>query len=286
MWMVRGGRTRARGVLATLGVLLLVAPRLGHAQEQSRESMAVDATATQWSYQFALEGNFDYKDDLVNGMPRPEGGKGFLQFRLVAPVPKSQKIPFTVLPRLTLRYLENKGGDWGFGNSDFFVLGIAQQWATGRWGIGPQLNFPSKTGFGNPNWGFGFAAAITQRELNDKIFLGFLVQQAWNKDPAASDDVKPSALGLNPIFVYQLGGGFYIGNGDFVIRYNWQDGSWFVPIRVRFGKAWILPDKTWNAYIEYGTAAEISDWTGPIPQHTVRINVQFQLPVGLQGERG
>jgi len=46
---------------------------------QSRESMAVDATATQWSYQFAIEGNLDYADDITNGMQRPEGNKGFLQ---------------------------------------------------------------------------------------------------------------------------------------------------------------------------------------------------------------
>lgn len=275
------GRTVGRGMLATLAILLVVSPRAGNAQEQSRESMAVDATATQWSYQFALEGNFDYKDDLVGGVPRAEGGRGFLQFRLVAPVPKSEKIPLTMLPRLTLRALENKDSDWGFGNSDIFVLGILQQWAKGRWGIGPQVNFPAKTGFGNPNWGFGFAAAITQRELNDKVFLAFLVQQTWSKDPAGSGDVKASSLGINPSIVYQLGGGFYIGNGDFVIRYNWYDGSWFVPIRIRFGKTWILPTKTWNAYVEYGTAAQISDWTGPIATHTVRINVQFQLPVGL-----
>jgi hypothetical protein len=268
-------------VLAVVAATVVTSP--GVAQEQSRESMAVDATATQWSYQFALEGNFDYETDLVDGVPRPEGGKGFLQFRLVAPVPKSEKIPLTMLPRLTLRALENKDGDWGFGNSDIFVLGIVQQWAKGRWGIGPQLNFPSKTGFGNPNWGFGLAGAITQRELNDKLFLAFLVQQTWSKDPAGSGDIKPGTLGLNPVIVYQLGNGVYIGNGDYVIRYNWNDGSWYVPIRIRLGKAWILPEKTWNAYIEYGTAAKISDWKGPIANHTVRINVQFQLPVALGG---
>lgn len=54
-----------------------------------------------------------------------------------------------------------------------------------------------------------------------------------------------------------------------------------MPIRIRLCKTWILPDKTWNAYVEYGTAAQISNWTGPIANHTVRINVQFQLPVGL-----
>ena len=46
------------------------------AQEQSRESMAVDATASQWSFQFAYEGFFDYRDDTMkNGMQRPEGNK-------------------------------------------------------------------------------------------------------------------------------------------------------------------------------------------------------------------
>ena len=45
------------------------------AQEQSRESMAVDATAAQWSYQFAYEGFFDY--DTTDG--RPEGNKGFFR---------------------------------------------------------------------------------------------------------------------------------------------------------------------------------------------------------------
>ena len=32
------------------------------AQEQSRESAAVDPTAAQWSFQFAYEGQFDYKE--------------------------------------------------------------------------------------------------------------------------------------------------------------------------------------------------------------------------------
>jgi hypothetical protein len=53
------------------------------AQEQSRESAAVDPTAAQWSLQFAYEGKFDYKEPDVRG----EGDKGFFQFRFVAPLP-------------------------------------------------------------------------------------------------------------------------------------------------------------------------------------------------------
>ena len=71
--------------------------------QQSRESMAVDATAAQWSFQLAYEGFFDYHDDIMsNGVYRPEGNQGFLQFRLVSPIPKSDSWPITLLPRLKM----------------------------------------------------------------------------------------------------------------------------------------------------------------------------------------
>ena len=252
---------------------------------QSRESMAIDATASQWSYQFAVEGFFDYRDDtLASGVPRPEGNKGFLQFRMVAPLPKSEKMPITLLPRLTLRLVDNKDGKSGFGSSDIFVLGIVQQWSTGRWGIGPQINFPAADGFGNTEWGYGLAGAITERALNDRLFLGLLLQQTWSKDASGlTDETKASPLGINAIVVYQLGGGWYLGNGDFVIRYDWNNGSWFVPLRVRLGKAFIGSERTWNTYLEYGTALDFKDWTGPVPEHTLRINVQLQIPVAFGG---
>ena len=248
------------------------------AQEQSRESMAVDATAAQWSFQFAYEGYFDYKTDtLDNGMQRPEGNKGFLQFRLMAPIPKSEKNPITWLPRLTLRAVQNKDGDYGFGSSDIFVLGIVQQWATGRWGIGPQVNFPAKEGFGSKEWGYGLAGAVTQRALDDKLYLALLLQQTWRKDPAG--ETKPTPLAINPILVFQLGNGYYIGNGDYVINYNWQNGSWFLPFGVRLGRAFIGETTTWNAYLEYSTSIYYDNWIGPVATHALRVNVQFQIPI-------
>ena len=244
--------------------------------------MAIDATAAQWSFQFAAESFFDYKTDtLASGMPRPEGNNGFLQFRLVAPLPKSESFPITLLPRLTLRLIENKDNDVGFGSSDIFVLGILTEWATGRWGLGPQINFPAQDGFGNPNWGLGLAGAITQRALNDKLFLAFLLQQAWSKN--AAGETKATPIGINPIFVFQLGKGWYAGNGDFVMKYSWDAKAWFIPFGVRLGKAFIQPDKTWNAYIEYSSSLVYDDWPGAAASHAVRINVQYQIPVGLGG---
>jgi hypothetical protein len=188
-------------------------------------------------------------------------------------------MPITLLPRLTLRLVQNSEDKFGFGSSDVFVLGILQQWATGRWGLGPQINFPAKAGFGNTEWGYGLAAAVTLRALNDKLYLAFLLQQTWSKSPDGL--TRAGAIAINPILVFQLGKGWYIGNGDFVMNYNWHNKSWFVPFGVRVGKAFIDPKTTWNAYVEYSTSAVYQDWVAPVAPHAVRVNVQFQIPVGL-----
>jgi hypothetical protein len=244
-------------------------------QDQSRESAAVDPTAAQWSFQFAYEGQFDYKEPEVRG----EGNKGFFQFRFVAPLPADESFPITLLPRLTARLVQNSQDEFGFGQSDLFVLGIINQWASGRWGLGPQINFPSQAGFGSTNWGYGLAGAVTQRALNDDLFIALLLQQVWRDD--GTGVVRASPLGINATLVYQLGEGWYIGNGDFVISYSWQNQSWFVPFGIRVGKAFINPKGTWNTYIEYRTWAIDENWVGPVADHNVRINIQYQIPVSL-----
>ncbi len=54
-----------KNALIILSVLILAIPI--YAQEQSRESAAVDPTASQWSLQFAYEGFFDYKEIETRG---------------------------------------------------------------------------------------------------------------------------------------------------------------------------------------------------------------------------
>ncbi|UCH66374.1 MAG: hypothetical protein JSW63_04395 [Ignavibacterium sp.] len=256
-------------------ILLLVLTISPFAQEQSRESAAVDPTAAQWSLQFAYEGFYDYKETDTRG----EGNNGFFQFRFVAPVPATESFPITLLPRLTARLVQNSQDEFGFGQSDLFVLGIINQWASGRWGIGPQVNFPSQSGFGNTNWGYGLAGAVTQRALNDDLFLALLLQQTWSQN--AAGETKASPLGINAILVYQLGDGWYIGNGDYVIRYNWDAQAFFVPFGIRLGKAFINPKGTWNAYIEYASSVIYDSFPGSVASYAIRVNVQYQIPVSL-----
>ena len=100
-----------RAPIATAAMCVLAFSSLT-GQEQARESMALDNTAAQWSFQFAYQANTDYwQDTLANGFVRPEGNKGFGQFRFVAPVPIGGGAAgggVTILPRLTVRYSQNK----------------------------------------------------------------------------------------------------------------------------------------------------------------------------------
>ena len=114
--------------------------------EQSRESQAMDATATQWSFQAAYQSMPDYYDDIVNGAPRKAGLDNYLQLRIVAPVPLKS---MTILPRLTIRHYEDVNtGKTGFGNTELFALVIpkATDWGTGRAGIGPLVTAPGSEG--------------------------------------------------------------------------------------------------------------------------------------------
>jgi len=184
-----------------------------------------------------------------------------------------------MLPRLTLRLVEDYNGTYGFGSSDLFILGIVNQWKTGRWGIGPQINFPSSgPTFGNTSWGYGLAGALTQRAWEDRLFFALLLQQTWSSKDGVT---KAGAIAINPSFVIQIAKGFYAGNGDYVISYDWHNKAWFIPIGVRVGKAIVGDNTTWNIYGEYSTSALYNDWQGPVASHAFRVNVQFQIPLNL-----
>jgi len=71
------------------------------ADAQSRESAAMDATATQWSFQVAYQSMPQYHNDLVNGEPRQPGLDNYVQLRVVALIPLKK---LTILLRLTLRH--------------------------------------------------------------------------------------------------------------------------------------------------------------------------------------
>ncbi len=187
------------------------------AAEQDDVSKALDSTATQWSLQTAYQLMPDYHTDEISpGVARPAGSDNYLQVRMVAPLAFEK---MTVLPRLTLRHYENAQGQAGFGNTELFALMIPKSWdwGNGRMGIGPLITAPGDKEVARDEWGYGFAGAIVNTTGN--WFYGVLLTQSWRSiDPAAlppgTSDANP--LGISPFLNYQLGGGWYIGNGDMV----------------------------------------------------------------------
>lgn len=244
-------------------------------------SKALDSTATQWSFQFAYQW-MDWKDDIVNGAPRPPGLDNFVQFRFVAPFVFEK---FTLLPRLTLRHYQNeKNGKSGLGNTELFGLIVPKKWdwGTGRVGIGPLVTFPGNKNVAKDEWGYGFAGAVVNTSGN--WFYGLLLTQSWQAVdpmnlPAGQSDTNP--LGLAPFLNFQMGGGWYVGNGDMVMQYDWDSKKVYIPIGVRLGKVFAAKKGSWNAYAEIATSLVYDDWPGSAKDTSFRINLTKTLPVGF-----
>ena len=253
------------------------------AETQDDVSKALDSTATQWSFQFAWQGT-EWKTDkgpVVN--PRPQGHDDFFQARMVMPFVFDS---FTLLPRLTFRHYENKNtGKSGWGNTELFGLIIPKSWdwGSGRMGLGPLVTMPGDEDVAKDEWGYGLAGAIVNS--SGKWFYGLLLTQSWQAVdpmnlPAGSSDTNP--LGIAPFLNFQLGGGWYIGNGDMIIQYDWDSNELYIPIGVRFGK--VIPSKksgSWNAYLEYSTSLVYDDWPGAAKDSAFRINLTKTLPAGF-----
>ena len=250
-------------------------------EEQDDVSKALDSTATQWSLQAAYQVMPDYHSDEISpGVTRSPGATDYLQVRLVAPLVFEK---FTMLPRLTLRHYENGQGQSGIGNTELFALIIPKSWdwGTGRMGIGPLITAPGDKEVARDEWGYGAAAAVVNTSGN--WFYGLLFTQSWRAiDPTAlppgTSDTNP--LGIAPFLNYQLGGGWYVGNGDMVAQYDWDSNKLYMPIGVRVGKVNVNPNGSWNFYVEYQTALIYDDWPGSAVKNSYRFNVSYTWPVG------
>lgn len=252
-------------------------------EEQNAASKAMDATATQWSFQFAHQFMPDYYDDDVNGAPRPAGLDNYFQLRVVAPIPLEK---ITILPRLTVRHYENVNtGETGFGNTELFALIIpkATDWGVGRAGIGPLVTTPGSKGVSKDEWGYGFAAAIVNN--TGQWFYGVLLSQSFrsidpNTLPVGQSDANP--LGIAPFLNYRFGDtGMYLGTADMVALYDWNTKGFYLPVGARFGKVWVQPKGSWNAYVEYRTSAIYDEWEGSAVKNSFRVNLTYTMPVGL-----
>jgi hypothetical protein len=276
--------------VASLLVIVMITPGIAQESQSAEDSAddaqaalnkALDSTATQWSFQFSYQVMPDYhQDTLDNGETRPVGSTDYIQFRIVAPVPLKR---VTILPRLTFRHYENAQGQSGLGNTELFALIIpnALNWGSGRAGVGPLVTFPGNKNVARDEWGYGFAAAVVNG--SGPWFYGLLFTQSWQAiDPTAlppgKSDTNP--LGIAPFLNFQLGGGWYVGNGDMVALYDWDSNKFYLPIGVRFGKVIVQEKGSWNIYGEYQTSLIYKSYPGPAVKNSYRFNVSYTMPFG------
>lgn len=250
--------------------------------EQDRASQAMDATATQWSFQLAYQSMPDYHDDVIYGEARKAGLDNYLQLRVVAPIPLKS---LTILPRLTFRHYEDLSNKkTGIGNTELFALIIPKvtDWGSGRAGIGPMVTFPGNKDVAKDEWGYGFSAAIVNN--SGQWFYGLLFTQSWRSvDPNALQPGETDAnpLGIAPFLAYRFGTtGLYLQTADIVALYDWNTNGFYLPIGARFGKVWVLEKSSINLYGEYKTSAIYKDWQGPAVKNSYRINISYTMPIG------
>jgi hypothetical protein len=154
-------------------------------------------------------------------------------------------------------------------------------WGSGRAGAGPLVTFPGNENVARDEWGYGFAAAVVNS--SGPWYYGLLFTQTWRGiDPTAlppgKSDTNP--LGIAPFLNFQLGGGWYVGNGDMVALYDWDSKKFYLPVGVRFGKVIVKEKGSWNIYGEYQTSLIYKDWLGSAVKNSFRFNVSYTIPVG------
>lgn len=249
---------------------------------QNAASKAMDATATQWSFQLAYQTMPDYYSDDVNGSPRAPGLDNYVQLRIVAPIPLKG---LTILPRLTLRHYEKVStGDSGIGNTELFALIIPKfsDWGTGRAGIGPLVTAPGNEKVAKDEWGYGLAAAIVNN--SGQWFYGLLFSQSFrgiNPETLPTGESDANPLGIAPFLNYRFGdSGIYLGTADMVALYDWNTKGFYLPIGLRFGKVFVKEQGSWNVYAEYKTSAVYESWEGSAVKNSYRVNVTYTMPVG------
>jgi hypothetical protein len=283
-------KTSERLLLGVLALVLVTASVPALAQEteedsdalggQSLESAANDATASMWTFQLSWEGRTWLDETGPDGQPRPEGNRDMWQLRFVAPIPLGENLK--VINRVTMRNNEAADRTSGAGDAEYFALFVPFEWATGRWGIGPQVNFPAESSkFGSDKWRYGFASAWLER-VGDKVLTGVLVQQIWGQtDPMDPDRQVAQPVTIQPVFNYSLKKGLYINIGETAFSYDWDTEAWLIPLGFRFGKVFITDQgSTWNLYGEVRKTIYHGDnWRGSVLDTAFRVNLSYAFPM-------
>lgn len=235
-----GGRFVLGGLLAVLGS----AARELRAQDTTAAPIAGgalaggQALASQVNDPTAPITLLQLRDVISLPVTDSTGTGNLLQLQFVQPIPRGRLIPIAQLSRTTLPliWLPGPGGDWGFGDIEFFDIGLfPAKW--GRWGFGVSFVFPtaSSTTLGQGKWQVGPAFGLIISGIPNLQF-GVVMQNPISF-AGASDRPSVNSLSISPTLTYNFPQGWFAGYSDFEWSFNWENnGSAAIPLGIQAGK--------------------------------------------------
>ena len=207
-------------------------------------------------------------------LPSPSGTNGVvngLQMQPVLPIGPFHSFPHAQLMKITLPMVISTSGipppvgcigcpalstgATGMGDLQVFdLLSIKQSW--GRWGLGPALIFPTatETQLGAGKWQAGPSVAIIVTAIKN-LTAGFVLQNPISYAGSLNRPAVNQML-ITPTFTFNLGGGWFVGMGDYNLTWNWENGgAATIPIGMQIGRVVRIGKQPVSLAMEAGGAA-------------------------------
>jgi hypothetical protein len=143
-------------------------------------------------------------------------------------------------------------------------------------GIGPLFVFPTasedETGAGK--WQIGAAGVVMTPQAWG--MLGALI--TYQHDFAGEEDRPTQNIATaQPLIIYNFPQGYYLRSTG-IWYFNWENGSYYIPVGIGAGKVWKLESGTTvNAFVEpQWTVAHEGDF---VPNYQTFVGLNFQFPL-------
>ncbi|QZE14319.1 hypothetical protein K4L44_17700 [Halosquirtibacter laminarini] len=237
--------------------------------QQDNEELARKATdPTSLIWQLQLE---DYWKIRSNQGDRNAND---LRIRAVIPFEKSRFYPFEHLLRITTKWQIQYNGHQNLSDTEIFDLIIPRRYKWGAYSLGPIIQLPTYApdNTAKANFAVGLAVGISFNNPDAKHWQLDILMRYLDSFNTGEDRI--SIFKLQPSLTYHIRNGYYLETEP-VVSYDFYNDSYYIPINLRFGRAFTIQKQKINAYIEpeYG----IWDSTNTNPQWGIRFGWRFIL---------
>lgn len=195
------------------------------------------------------------------------------------------KLPFETFPTLVTRttlpivttpdFDGPLDGTTGLGDLIILAPLVSKPQKWGMWGVGPALVFPTATDdrTGEGKWQAGPAGVFFYTGVKHWQF-GVLAYNLWSY-AGANSRADVNKMFFQPVINYHWGKGWYVGWGDILWTFNWENGQQNFPVSIRLGKVTKIGKQPVNIFFEpFYTPAH----DGATPKWGFKLNLTLLFP--------